>query len=141
MKFPYIKLPVDPSGAFPERKTILRPIIPIVLEFGQLKTGYMALIDSGADYCFFHSEIAEVLGLDWRKGKSLNFIGVTGQRATAYFYNINLYIGGWSYKLYCGFSTEVSLNGFGVLGQIGFFDQFIVKFDLEKEEIEIRPRQ
>lgn len=91
MKFPYIKLPINPSEALPERKTILRPIIPVILEFGQNKTGYMALIDSGADYCFFHSEIAEVLGLDWQKGKKLNFIGVTGEEATAYFHHINLY--------------------------------------------------
>jgi len=113
----------------------------VTLEFGQIKTGYMALIDSGADYCFFHSEIAEVMNLDWQKGKRLNFVGVTGQKATSYFHNVDLYIGGWEFKVYCGFSDAISPKGFGVLGQIGFFDQFIVKFDLEKEEIEIKPRR
>lgn len=140
MKFPYIKFPQHFSEAFPERKTILRPVIPVILEFEEVKTGYLALVDSGSDYCFFHSEIAETLGLDWQRGKKMNFVGVTGQRATAYFHNINLYIGGWPYKLYCGFTSEISLDGFGVLGQIGFFDLFVVKFDLVKEEIEIKPR-
>ncbi len=48
MKFSYKKL----SGGF------LRPIIPIeikTLQGGPVK--YFALIDSGADFCIFHSEI------------------------------------------------------------------------------------
>jgi hypothetical protein len=46
---------------------------------------------------------------------------------------------GRKYKLYGGFSSSISPYGFGVLGQYGFFDLFIVKFDFKKEEIEIKP--
>lgn len=33
-----------------------------------------------------------------------------------------------------------SKHGYGLLGQKGFFDIFIVKFDLIKKEIDIKPR-
>jgi hypothetical protein len=141
MKFPYQKVPIDSSEAFPEKKTILRPIVPILLEFKGIKTGYWTLIDSGADYCFFHSEIAEILQLDWRKGKMQEFGGIGGERSLAYFHKINIHIGGWQFELYCGFSDKIAKFGYGVLGQVGFFDHFVVKFDLEKEEIEIKPRK
>jgi len=50
MKFRYQKIAAKESEAFPERKFILRPVIPIILEYGEKKVGYRALIDSGADY-------------------------------------------------------------------------------------------
>lgn len=141
MKFSYHNVPIDLSEAFPKRKSILRPIIPILLESEENKTGYWALIDSGADYCFFHSEIAEILQLDWQKGKIEEFGGIGGEKNLAYFHKVNMYIGGWKYELYCGFSDKIAKFGYGVLGQNGFFDLFVVRFDFEKEEIEIKPRR
>jgi hypothetical protein len=47
---------------------------------------------------------------------------------------------GWDYETIVGFSYEIAKFGFGILGQKGFFDIFVVKFDLSKEEIEIKPR-
>ena len=49
-------------------------------------------------------------------------------------------IGGWNYKTTVGFSYDIAKHGFGILGQKGFFDIFIVKFDLTKEEIELKPK-
>jgi len=48
-------------------------------------------------------------------------------------------IGGRIYKIDAGF-MRMSGSSYGVVGQKGFFDKFIVKFDLIKEEIEIRER-
>ena len=31
MQFPYEKYPADPNKAFPEKKSVLRPVIPVVL--------------------------------------------------------------------------------------------------------------
>ena len=67
------------------RKKILRPVIPIILGYRNKKVRYLALIDSGSDYCFFHKDIAEVLEIEWKKGKKLVLGGVTGERAIAYF--------------------------------------------------------
>ena len=35
-------------------------------------------------------------------------------------------------------SYDIALHGHGILGQKGFFDIFTVKFDLGKEEIELK---
>ena len=65
MKFPYLKFPIQKlSCAFPDVKIILRPIIRITLGCKDRKVNYFALIDSGADYCFFHREIREFLDVD-----------------------------------------------------------------------------
>ena len=44
------------------------------------------------------------------------------------------------YKTTIGFSYDIARHGYGILGQKGFFDIFVVKFDLIKEEIELKQR-
>jgi len=61
--------------------------------------------------------------------------------AEAFFHEVKLDIGGWNYKTVVGFSYDIAKHGFGILGQIGFFDIFVVKFDLIKEEIELKERK
>ena len=141
MRFRYQKIRTKESEAFPERKFILRPIIPIILERKNKKVGYKVLIDSGADYNIFHAVIGEILGLNVKSGKKEIFGGISGGEMTAYFYLVNVEIGDWKYELYCGFSYDIPPYGYGVLGQKGFFDNFIVKFDLLKEEIELKLRR
>ncbi|MEK9183748.1 MAG: hypothetical protein AAB890_01600 [Patescibacteria group bacterium] len=34
--------------------------------------------------------------------------------------------------------VQISLHGHGILGQKGFFDMFVVKFDFLKKEIELK---
>jgi len=75
MKFRYQKIPAKESEAFPERKFILRPVIPIILEQASKKVGYRVLIDSGADYNIFHAAVGEILGLDIRLGKRKSLEG------------------------------------------------------------------
>ena len=53
MKFYYKKLGPD----------LFRPIIPINLIYRNKEISYEVLIDSGADFSIFDSEIAEVLGI------------------------------------------------------------------------------
>ena len=36
---------------------------------------------------------------------------------------------------------DMSPYGYGVVGQIGFFDLFVVTFDYAREELEIVPRR
>lgn len=120
MKFRYQKIAAKGSEAFPERKFILRPVIPIILEYQDKKVGYKALIDSGADYNIFHTQVREILGLEIKFGKREIFGGISGEKLTAYFHFINAEIGGWKYKLYCGFSYDIPPFGYGVLGQKDF---------------------
>lgn len=99
------------------------------------------MIDSGADFCIFDAEVGEALGLDIQSGTEVQFGGIQSLGgAKAYIHSVNLEIGGHQFKADVGFSYDISRNGYGILGQKGFFDKSIVKFDLIKEEIEIRER-
>lgn len=84
MKFRYQKIIVKESEAFPERKFILRPVIPVILEDRDKKVGYRTLIDSGADYNIFHAAVGEILGLDVQSGRKEIFGGISGEKLTAY---------------------------------------------------------
>jgi len=141
MKFPYLKLSLPQRSEFFE-STILKPIIPLKISVEGEELRYAALIDSGADFCIFDAEIGEYLGLDIKSGKREEFGGIQERGgAEAFLHNITINIGGWNYKTVVGFSYDIAKHGFGILGQKGFFDIFVVKFDLLKEEIELKKRK
>lgn len=140
MKFRYFKLPLDKPDKFFGR-TLLKPIIPIKILNNDKSVSYAALIDSGADFCIFDGEVGEIIGLDVKNGEKIEFGGIQQLKgATAYIHNIKIEIGGWNYDIKASFSYDIAKHGYGILGQRGFFDIFIVKFDLLKEEIELKPR-
>ncbi|MDE1941382.1 MAG: hypothetical protein KGI66_04645, partial [Patescibacteria group bacterium] len=58
---------------------IRRPVVPITLKTSTEAVRYEALIDSGADICLFDEEMGDFLGLDVRKGKSYEVIGIGGK--------------------------------------------------------------
>jgi len=99
------------------------------------------LIDSGADFCIFHADVAEVLEIPIIKGKKIVFYGTGGIAQTAYFHNVQIEIGGWPIKLYCGFSYDMKSLPYGILGQTGFFDRFKVEFNYQIKRIELKSRR
>lgn len=138
MKFSYFKLPLEERSEF-FGTNVLRPIIPIEIGYEGRPIRYNALVDSGADFCIFDAEIGELLGIDVRSGKVETFGGIQSAGAgKAYLHSVVLDIGGWRYKTAVSFSYDMAPHGHGILGQKGFFDIFIVKFDLGKEEIELK---
>ena len=130
MKFKYKQFGLD----------ILRPVIPIEIEYNNLVTPYEVLVDSGADICIFNSQIAEVLEIDVLKGIKSQINGITGFPEDIYIHTIHIKLGSKHYKIDVGF-IRISNTSYGVLGQKGFFDKFKVSFDLKKKEIELKPRK
>ncbi|TSC91901.1 MAG: Uncharacterized protein CEN90_16 [Parcubacteria group bacterium Licking1014_17] len=141
MKFPYRKIRLDDASGF-FGGLILKPIIPVKISAGNCKElNYEVLIDSGADFCIFDADVGEYLGIDINSGEKITFGGIQDRKgAAAFMHKVVLNIGGWSYSAIVGFSHDIAKQGFGVLGQKGFFDNFVVKFDLNKEEIELREK-
>ena len=76
MKFYYAKLPTA------EAKFVELPLIDVVFAFGR----YFCLVDSGAEFCYFHGKIGELLGLDVSSGETIKSRGVTGGEFVAYFH-------------------------------------------------------
>jgi len=141
MKFEYKKLSLDRRSEF-FGNSVLKPIIPIRVSHQKNSLQYEALIDSGADFCIFDAEIGEALGLDVSAGKYEGFGGIQDRTgAVAYFHDVTLNIGGWDYKTTVGFSYDIAKWGHGILGQKGFFDMFSIKFDYQKEDIEIKEKR
>jgi hypothetical protein len=134
MKFAYKKINMPPGG---RREFLLKPIIPIYLFYKNSFIRLEALIDSGADFCVFHSEIADVLGIRWNKGHAHNFVGITGEKGKVYFHQVRIKIGNWGKSMTCGFSQDLSEYSYGILGQEGFFENFGVHFSLKNESITI----
>ncbi len=139
MNFRYRKFPVDQDNCpFPNKKSSLRPVIQIDFDSSSRGFGYFVLVDSGADYCLFHATIGEQLGLDIKKGTPLTFYGTSGEPQKAYFHKITFKIGGHEYTTSAGFSYDMEKLAYGILGQDGFFDQWTVKFEYHKENVELK---
>jgi len=119
---------------------VLRPVIPIEILHKDVAVPYEVLVDSGADICIFDAQIAEILGIDLKNGKEQKVSGLTGISESYYLHPVTISVGGWEYKVEVGFLSNIGKFGYGVVGQKGFFDIFIVKFDLIKEEIELKQR-
>ncbi len=120
---------------------VLRPVIPIQVIHKETVIFYEVLIDSGADANIFSYEIADIFGIDITKGEKGKIAGITGESKELYFHYLDLRIGGQLFKnVRVGFLEEMGQYAYGVLGQKGFFDIFIVKFDLIKKAIELKPR-
>lgn len=122
-KFPYRKFPSNPNEAFPDHKNSLRPVIPIKLIYKDKSASYLVLLDSGADFCIFHTEIGEAIGINIKSGKKLEYFGIEGNKQSAYFHDINIELqGGIKFNAYVGFSYDFNKNmPYGVLGQKGFW--------------------
>lgn len=134
MKFKYRKTSI--TSPFSKRKILIRPIIPISLKSGGKSLRYEALIDSGADFSIFPTEIAKKLGVNLKKARKVYFSSATGDSVEGAIGEIKIDIGEKAFETYIVFADLAEQTG--ILGQYGFFDKFIVKFDLVKEEIELK---
>lgn len=123
--------------------SILRPVIPIKVKYGEKKIGYHVLVDSGADSCFFDAEIGEALGIKIKSGQPKEVFGVGGKASIYYVHKIRIIVGGYEHEVSVGFIYGVGVNHmpYGIVGQTGFFDKFVVKFDFLKEEVELKQRK
>ncbi len=120
---------------------VLRPVIPVEVAYGDRAVPYEVLVDSGADFCIFDAQIADILGIDVLRGERQEVWGITGVGEPYYVHGITLKVGGWPHAVRAGFLPNIARLGYGVVGQKGFFDIFVVRFDLLKEEIELRERR
>ena len=133
MKFPYKRYHI----------TFRRPVIPVVICYGTRELQYEALVDSGADVSLFDWEIANALGIKTTGGTPYEVLGVGGGISVYYFHTVVLTVGEVSYKTKIGFTGNPTGQTipYGILGQRGFFDKFIVGFDLLQEEITLKLRK
>lgn len=119
---------------------IKRPVIPIEVCYQNKIIGYEVLVDSGADMSIFDAEIGELLGLKIKEGVKNIVQGITGNEQPYYIHSVTLKVGGWPIKSTVGFMPHMHGGTYGVVGQYGFFNYFVVKFTQSLDEIDIKAR-
>lgn len=119
---------------------IFRPVIPLEIEYQGRSVIYQVLVDSGADVCIFHSFVEEVLGLDLTKGRKQYVMGLGGEPQSYYIHPVNIRVRGVTIPVEAGFLPSIGINQYGVVGQSGFFERFVVSFDRLKKSFQLQQR-
>lgn len=99
-----------------------------------------AYVDSGAFYSIFSLQEAELIGIDYTKGKQGSAIVGDGNIIPVYFHHLPITIGNVSLKAIIGFSPKLNI-GFNLLGRKGIFERFVVIFDDVKRLVTFLPRK
>lgn len=117
-----------------------RPLIPITLQFENNKINTLALIDSGADFNVFHSELAELLeiNLDVLEEKEFGGIKKDKVQCKGKLAMVEIGINDEYFDSPVIFSSDISDNGYGILGQNGFFDHFRITLDYKTDNIYLK---
>lgn len=131
MKFKYKK--ITPK--------LLRPVIPVELSYAGKSINLEVLIDSGADQCYFDKQLGSLLDIDFSKCEKGSVMGFNSRPEVTAKCRVHLNVGGYEFDTEAEFKANYPDAGHnGLVGQYGFFNQFIVKFDLIREVIELFPR-
>ncbi|HEY2467770.1 MAG TPA: retropepsin-like aspartic protease [Terracidiphilus sp.] len=101
--------------------------VPVLLELGDRNTRCLAHVDTGAGYCIFRSDYAELLGLDVEQGTPIRVIGAGGGVVDAYGHMMTVEVLGHRVdsQIYFTRNAEFRRN---VLGRQGWLHHF--KFGL-----------
>jgi len=142
---PYTKFALNPpSPAFPKLTHRFRPLIPVTLVHGGKPVSLYAIVDSGADTSIFGLEVAKFLGIDVHTGTKEAFCGTSGKEQIAYYHDMTLQFRDGVdantavvYRAIIGF-TDLPEAAAGLLGQVAFFDHFVVTFSQKKEQVLLR---
>lgn len=134
MKFDYLK---QPNYLNPDKPWVSRPYIPVRLFYNDKHFDVYGLVDSGADASLFHFSIGRELGICIEKGKRQRYFGISEESIEVFFHRIRLQIIGSSeiIELEVGFTDSKGVGA--ILDQSGFFDNYHIKFERDKERIEI----
>jgi hypothetical protein len=109
------------------------PIVEVTLRKGKKLIRIKALVDSGASFSIFRSEIAQELGVDLEKGKKIYLVGIGG-RILGYLHKVSLSLGNKTFLCKVVFSSEYNVS-FNLLGRDNFFLPFIISFIEKKRKL------
>jgi hypothetical protein len=117
--------------------TFERPYVEITVGHEGREESYLTLVDSGADINVFSASLASDLGINLENASPLTLRGATGEADTFYVHPVIITVGGVTFETEAAFADIPYLELAGLAGQRGFFDQFKVSFDRNREELEL----
>jgi len=123
---------------------VKEPIIPIAL-IGKdgTRLDFTAILDSGSDFVLIPKEVADALGLDYRKGIEIKSKTFEGKEFKTKLTKVNMEIKKGREKIPLQCKAAVSINGPDyhhiIIGST-FFEHFEVIFDYPKNKFVIKTR-
>lgn len=136
MKYRYTPS-LQASDPAPTRRV---PLLKVTLFHQEKKVNVLAMIDSGADISVFNLGYAQALGIDLSQCDPVVVSGVEGTPQDCYRTTIDLEPEGLPrITLQALFIDSMGVDG--LLGQEGFFDQHVIRFDRQNDSFEITPVQ
>lgn len=103
------------------------PIIPLEI-LGQKEWHTVwAFVDSGATYSLFGIDVAQRLGLDWKRGEKIHVVVGDGALLETYLHVLEIRLARHVLKASIGFSEKLKV-GFNLLGRKDIFTCFTVCF-------------
>jgi Aspartyl protease len=140
-RFFYLPVRIAEDAANPESALVYRPtLLTRVSIQGSVPVQVACVLDTGADCCILPASAAALLGLDLKSLPTSSITGIGNGANEAYYGVVTLELGrGITFQARVGFSEALERGGVGVLGQIGFFDQFNVEFRLAEGFFTIEP--
>jgi hypothetical protein len=140
--FRYTENVLDPSEPFPRGLIVRRPLLVVKLVAATgISHDCLVCPDTGSDHCVFPLSFARIMGLDPATLKSNRAIGVGNDANVMHYELITIKMDfGLGFEAYVGFTDGLDEIGYGLLGQVGFFDKYTVLFDYSASEFCIYTR-
>lgn len=108
------------------------PVVPLKLQ--DARGGwhkFWGYLDSGAAHSVFHSDVAEILGIDIYKGREVNLTVGDGSKIETFIHKAPVRFAGKKFVAEISFSSSLGI-GINILGMKSFFDKFRVCFNNKK---------
>ena len=118
MIFPYLK---DATGRF-------APIVYLQVWTGNRWLYLQAYVDSGASWTIFHTDVAQLLGIDLRRASRRYMALGNGSVLPVYLKRIRVRFAGAEFSILAGFSDALRV-GFNLLGRADVFSRFVMSFN------------
>ncbi len=122
LKFEYTPLfRLDPISK--EYFAIFVPFVPIRLSINYRisQSSINCLLDTGADVNLFPATMATSLGVNLKKGKLTEHLGIGDTSLLAYRHKVKIFVEGYSFITFADFSAQQNLP---LLGRITFGEHF-----------------
>ena len=112
------------------------PVVDVELKGKRRSLIVKALVDSGATFSIFRPEIANYLGIEIEKGKSVYLEGIGG-RILGYMHKLPLKIVDRTFPCKLIFSEEFTVS-FNLLGCDNFFFPFVITFAEKFQKVTVQ---
>ena len=113
-------------------------VVPVEFRDGSGKWHkFWGYLDSGAAHSVFHSDIADILGIDvHNKGERSDLTVGNGSKIETFVHKIPVRFAGEEFVAEISFSSGLGI-GTNILGMKSFFDKFRICFNNKKQIVEV----